>query len=124
MSESKARELGLKPMARFVSFAVAGVPPEIMGIGPVVAIPKALALGGLKLEDIGLIELNEAFAVQALAVIRVAGLSTDILNVNGGGIALGHPFGWSGAELTAPLLRGKKRRQSRYGHACTRVRRA
>ncbi len=115
MSESKARELGLKPMARFVSFAVAGVPPEIMGIGPVVAIPKALALGGLKLEDIGLIELNEAFAVQALAVIRMAGLSTDILNVNGGAIALGHPLGCTGAKLTATLLREMKRRKSRYG---------
>jgi acetyl-CoA acyltransferase len=88
MSEKKARELGLKPMARFVSFAVAGVPPEIMGIGPVVAIPKALAMAGLKLDDIGVIELNEAFAVQALAVIRRRGWM-DRVNVNGGAIALG-----------------------------------
>src|SRR5208282_4391765 len=84
ISDKKAGELGLKPMARFVSFAVAGVPPEIMGIGPVVAIPKALALAGLKMEDIGVIELNEAFAVQALAVIRKAGLDLDLVNPNGG----------------------------------------
>ncbi len=92
MSERKARELGLKPMARFVSFAVGGVPPEIMGIGPVVAIPKALRLAGLKLADIDLIELNEAFAAQALAVIREAGLDMERTNVNGGAIALGHPL--------------------------------
>jgi acetyl-CoA acyltransferase len=115
MSESKARELGLKPMARFVSFAVAGVPPEIMGIGPVVAIPKALALAGLKLDDIGVIELNEAFAVQALAVIRQAGLDSDRVNVNGGAIALGHPLGCTGAKLTATLLRELKRSGARYG---------
>jgi acetyl-CoA acyltransferase len=115
MSQEKARELGLKPMARFVSFAVAGVPPEIMGIGPVVAIPKALKLAGLKLADIGLIELNEAFAVQALAVIREAGLNLDIVNVNGGAIALGHPLGCTGAKLTATLLREMARRSVRYG---------
>src|SRR3954454_9915929 len=115
MSESKARELGLKPMARFVSFAVAGVPPEIMGIGPVVAIPKALALAGLKLDDIGVIELNEAFAVQALAVIRQAGLDPDKVNLNGGAIALGHPLGCTGAKLTATLLRELKRSGARYG---------
>jgi acetyl-CoA acyltransferase len=115
MSESKARELGLKPMARFVSFAVAGVPPEIMGTGPVVAIPKALALAGLKLDDIGVIELNEAFAVQALAVIRQAGLDSDRVNVNGGAIALGHPLGCTGAKLTATLLRELKRSGARYG---------
>jgi acetyl-CoA acyltransferase len=115
MSESKAAELGLKPMARFVSFAVAGVPPEIMGIGPVVAIPKALALAGLKLQDIGVIELNEAFAVQALAVIRQAGIDISKVNTNGGAIALGHPLGCTGAKLTATLLRELKRSNSRYG---------
>jgi acetyl-CoA acyltransferase len=115
MSASKARELGLKPMARFVSFAVAGVPPEIMGIGPVVAIPKALALAGLKVDDIDVIELNEAFAVQALAVMQQAGLDPDKVNVNGGAIALGHPLGCTGAKLTATLLREMKRRQSKYG---------
>jgi acetyl-CoA acyltransferase len=115
MSASKARELGLKPMARFVSFAVAGVPPEIMGIGPVVAIPKALALAGLKVDDIDVIELNEAFAVQALAVMQQAGLDPDKVNVNGGAIALGHPLGCTGAKLTATLLREMKRRKSKYG---------
>lgn len=115
MSERVARELGLKPKARFVSFATGGVPPEIMGIGPVVAIPKALALAGLKLADIGLIELNEAFAVQALAVIRKAGLDPELVNVNGGAIALGHPLGCTGAKLTATILREMERRQTRYG---------
>jgi acetyl-CoA acyltransferase len=115
MSEDKARELGLTPMARFVSFAVAGVPPEIMGIGPVVAIPKALALAGLKLDDIGVIELNEAFAVQALAVIRQVGLDLERVNVNGGAIALGHPLGCTGAKLTATILREMRRREARYG---------
>jgi acetyl-CoA acyltransferase len=115
MSDTRARELGLKPMARFVSFAVAGVPPEIMGIGPVKAIPKALDMAGLKLTDIGVVELNEAFAVQALAVIREAGLNLDTLNVNGGAIALGHPLGCTGAKLTATILREMARRQARYG---------
>lgn len=115
MSESKARELGLKPMARFVSFAVGGVPPEIMGIGPVVAIPKALKLAGIKLEDIGVIELNEAFACQALAVIREAGLDIGRTNVNGGAVALGHPLGCTGAKLTATILREMKRGNHRYG---------
>jgi acetyl-CoA acyltransferase len=115
MSEKKARDLGLKPMARFVSFAVGGVPPEIMGIGPVVAIPKALKLAGLTLADIGLVELNEAFAVQALAVIREAGLNLDTLNVNGGAIALGHPLGCTGAKITATILREMARRKVRYG---------
>jgi acetyl-CoA acyltransferase len=115
MSERKAKELGLKPMARFVSFAVAGVPPEIMGIGPVVAIPKALALAGLKKEDIGVIELNEAFGVQALAVIRRTGLDPARVNPNGGAIALGHPLGCTGAKLTATILREMKRGGSRYG---------
>jgi acetyl-CoA acyltransferase len=115
MSEKKARELGLKPMARFVSFAVGGVPPEIMGIGPVVAIPKALKLAGLTLGDIGLVELNEAFAVQALAVAREVGLNLETLNVNGGAIALGHPLGCTGAKLTATILREMQRRGVKYG---------
>ncbi|MCC6366691.1 MAG: acetyl-CoA C-acyltransferase [Bryobacterales bacterium] len=115
MSELRARELGLKPMARYVSFAVGGVPPEIMGMGPVVAIPKALRMAGLQLEDIGVIELNEAFAVQALAVARETGLDMDRLNVNGGAIALGHPLGCTGAKLTATILREMRRRNSRYG---------
>lgn len=115
MSEKKARQLGLKPKARFVSFSTGGVPPEIMGIGPVVAIPKALALAGLKLDDIDVIELNEAFAVQALAVIRAAELDLEKTNVNGGAIALGHPLGCTGAKLTATILREMERRNARYG---------
>lgn len=115
MSAKKARQLDLKPMARFVSFATAGVSPEIMGIGPVVAIPKALALSGLTLKDIDLIELNEAFAGQALAVIRLAGLNPEITNVNGGAIALGHPLGATGAKLTATILHEMQRRQVHYG---------
>jgi acetyl-CoA acyltransferase len=115
MSETRARQLGLQPKARLVSFATAGVPPEIMGLGPVVAIPKALALAGLKLDDIAVIELNEAFAVQALAVIQAAGLDADRINPNGGAIALGHPLGCTGAKLTATILREMERRGSRYG---------
>ncbi len=115
LSGEKARALGLQPMARFVSFAAAGVPPEIMGIGPVVAIPKALAMAGLKLDDIGLFELNEAFAGQALAVIRQAHLPMEKVNVNGGAVALGHPLGATGAKLTATLLREMARRNLRYG---------
>jgi acetyl-CoA acyltransferase len=115
MSDRRARELGLKPMARFVSFAAGGVPPEIMGIGPVVAIPKALKMAGLSLDDIGVIELNEAFGAQALAVIREAGLDMDKINVNGGAIALGHPLGCTGAKLTATILREMKRRHAKYG---------
>ncbi len=115
MSNFKARELGLKPRARFISYATAGVPPEIMGIGPVIAIPKALAMAGLKLEDIGVIELNEAFAAQSLAVIREAGLDLDKVNVNGGAVALGHPLGCTGAKLTATILREMARRKARYG---------
>ena len=115
MSTDRAKELGLKPVARFVSFASAGVPPEIMGIGPAVAIPKALALAGLKLDDIDLIELNEAFAGQALAVIKLAGIDPERVNVNGGAVALGHPLGATGAKLTATLLHEMHRRQSRYG---------
>jgi acetyl-CoA acyltransferase len=115
MSDSKARELGLKPLARFVSFATGGVPPEIMGIGPVVAIPKALKMAGLTLDDIGIIELNEAFAVQALAVMQEAGLDPEKVNVNGGAIALGHPLGCTGAKLTATILREMARRNLKYG---------
>jgi acetyl-CoA acyltransferase len=115
MSEAKAKELGLKPMARFVSYATAGVPPEIMGIGPVVAIPKALVMAGLKLDDIGAIELNEAFAVQALAVIRKSGIDPERVNRNGGAIALGHPLGCTGSKLTATVLREMNRTNSQYG---------
>ncbi len=115
MSDRRARELGLTPMARFVSFSAGGVPPEIMGIGPVVAIPKALALAGLKLDEIDIIELNEAFAVQALAVIKRAGLDPEKVNLNGGAIALGHPLGCTGAKLTATILREMERRNARYG---------
>jgi acetyl-CoA acyltransferase len=115
MSSTRAQELGLKPKARYVSFATGGVPPEIMGIGPVVAIPKALAMGGLKAAHIGVIELNEAFAVQALSVMKVGDLNPDLVNVNGGAIALGHPLGCTGAKLTATLLREMERRDLRYG---------
>lgn len=115
MSESKAAQLGLKPKARFVSFAMGGVPPEIMGIGPVVAMPKALAMAGLRQEDIGAIELNEAFAVQALAVMRSGELDPEKVNPNGGAIALGHPLGCTGAKLTASILREMERRKLRYG---------
>jgi acetyl-CoA acyltransferase len=115
VSDAAAAQLGLKPMARFASFAVAGVPPEIMGIGPVAAIPKALRLAGISLDEIGVIELNEAFAVQALAVIREAGLNPDLVNVNGGAVALGHPLGCTGAKLSATILREMKRRNTRYG---------
>jgi acetyl-CoA acyltransferase len=115
MSEKKANELGLKPIARFVSYAVAGVAPEIMGIGPVEAIPKALKLAGLKLDDIGLIELNEAFAAQSLAVIKLAGLNEEIVNVNGGAIALGHPLGCTGTKLTVTILNEMRRRNVKYG---------
>jgi len=115
MSMARARELGAKPLARFVSFATAGTLPEEMGVGPVYAIPKALKLAGLKLEDIDLIELNEAFAAQALAVIQQAGLDIERVNVNGGAVALGHPLGCTGAKLTATLLGEMKRRKARYG---------
>jgi acetyl-CoA acyltransferase len=115
VSDAYARKLGLKPKARFVSFATAGVPPEIMGIGPVVAIPKALALAGLTLDQIGVIELNEAFAAQALAVIRAGKLDAARVNPNGGAVALGHPLGCTGAKLTATILREMERRDARYG---------
>jgi acetyl-CoA acyltransferase len=115
MSAERAKALALKPMARFLAFATAGVPPEIMGIGPVAAIPKALRLAGLQLDQIDLVELNEAFGAQSLAVIREAGLDPAKVNVNGGAIALGHPLGCTGAKLTATLLHEMKRRKSRYG---------
>jgi acetyl-CoA acyltransferase len=115
MSDSRARELGAKPMARFVAYATAGCPPEEMGIGPVFAIPKALKLAGLTLADIDVIELNEAFAAQSLAVIKTLGLDPDKVNVNGGAIALGHPLGCTGAKLTASILRELERRNGRYG---------
>jgi acetyl-CoA acyltransferase len=115
MSAEKARALGLEPLARFVSFATAGCLPEEMGIGPVYAIPKALKLAGLKLADIALIELNEAFAAQAIAVIKLAELDPERVNVNGGAIALGHPLGCTGAKLTATLLGELKRQSAKYG---------
>ncbi len=115
LSEEKLRELQARPLARFVSFATGGVPPEIMGIGPAAAIPKALKMAGLKLSDVDLIELNEAFAVQALAVIKEVGLDPEKINVNGGAVALGHPLGCTGAKLTATLLSEMRRRGSRYG---------
>ena len=114
-SAERAAALGMKPMARFVAFATAGCAPEVMGIGPVHAVPKVLRIAGLKLEDIGLVELNEAFAAQALAVIRELGLDPEKVNVNGGAIALGHPLGCTGAKLTATLLHEMQRRKVRYG---------
>jgi acetyl-CoA acyltransferase len=115
MSEERARALGLKPLARFVAYATAGVLPEEFGIGPVAAIPKALKLAGLTLNDIAVFELNEAFAAQALAVIQQAGLDPARVNPNGGAIALGHPLGCTGAKLTATILRELRRRNARYG---------
>ncbi len=114
-SATMARERGWTSMGRFVSFALAGLRPEEMGMGPVLAIPKALRLAGLRLNDIGLIELNEAFAVQALSVIREAGLDSERVNVNGGAIALGHPLGCTGAKLTAGLMYEMRRRQVQFG---------
>jgi acetyl-CoA acyltransferase len=115
MSASRAESLGVKPLARFVAYATAGCPPEEMGIGPVFAIPKVLKLAGLTLDDIDVIELNEAFAAQSLAVIKTLGLNMDKVNVNGGAIALGHPLGCTGAKLTASILRELERRGGRYG---------
>jgi acetyl-CoA acyltransferase len=115
MSDARAKELGAKPLARFVAYATAGCPPEEMGIGPVFAIPKVLKLAGLTLDDIDVIELNEAFAAQSLAVIKTLGLDPDKVNVNGGAIALGHPLGCTGAKLTATILRELERRNGRYG---------
>lgn len=115
MSEERAKELGAKPLARLVAYATAGCPPEEMGIGPVYAIPKALKLAGLTLDQIEVIELNEAFAAQSLAVIKMLELNPDKVNVNGGAIALGHPLGCTGAKLTASILRELERRDARYG---------
>ncbi len=115
MSMERAKALGIKPLARFVAFATAGYKPEEMGLGPVFAIPKALKLAGLKLADIDVIELNEAFAAQALGVIKEAGLDPAKVNPNGGAIALGHPLGCTGAKLTATVIRELKRRKARYG---------
>ena len=115
MSDSRARALGAKPLARFVAYATAGCPPEEMGIGPVFAIPKVLKLAGLTLDDIDVIELNEAFAAQSLAVIKTLSLDPEKVNVNGGAIALGHPLGCTGAKLTASILRELERRNGRYG---------
>ena len=115
MSGERARALGVKPMARFLGFATAGVPPEIMGIGPAFAIPKVLKLTGLKLDQIDVIELNEAFAVQSLAVIKTLGIDPARVNPNGGAIALGHPLGCTGAKLTASILRELERRNAHYG---------
>jgi acetyl-CoA acyltransferase len=115
MSAERARALGLKPLARFLAFATAGCPPEEMGIGPVFAIPKALKIAGLKLDQIDVIELNEAFAAQALSVMKLAGLDPARVNVNGGAVALGHPLGCTGAKLTAAILRELERRNRRYG---------
>jgi acetyl-CoA acyltransferase len=115
MSADRAKALGIKPLARYVAFATAGYKPEEMGLGPVFAIPKVLKLAGLKLSDIDVIELNEAFAAQSLAVIKEAGLDPDKVNPNGGAIALGHPLGCTGAKLTATIIRELQRRKGRYG---------
>ena len=115
MSAERAQALGIKPLARFVAFATAGYKPEEMGIGPVYAIPKAFKLAGLKLDQIDVIELNEAFAAQSLSVIKVGGLNPDKVNPNGGAIALGHPLGCTGAKLTASVIRELKRRNGKYG---------
>ena len=115
MSEKMVKEYNLEPIARMVSYTAAGVNPRIMGIGPVEAVPKALKQAGLKQSDMDLIELNEAFAAQSLAVIRGLDLNTDILNVNGGAIALGHPLGCTGAKLSISLFNEMKRRKSKYG---------
>jgi len=115
MERERAERLGLRPLARFVGFAVGGVSPDVMGVGPLVAIPKVLELTGLSLDDVDLVELNEAFASQSVAVIREAGLDLDKVNVNGGAIALGHPMGATGTKLTVQLMAEMARRGSRYG---------
>jgi acetyl-CoA acyltransferase len=115
MEAGRAQELAIRPLGRLVAYAATGCLPEEMGIGPISAIPKALRRAGLTLEEIGLIEFNEAFAAQALAVIRVLGLDPERINVNGGAIALGHPLGCTGAKLTATLLSEMQRRRIRYG---------
>jgi acetyl-CoA acetyltransferase family protein len=117
MSEEKAQALGIKPLVRFVAAGVAGVDPRIMGIGPVPATRKALERSGLKLDDVGLIELNEAFAAQSLAVVKELGFNREILNVNGGAIALGHPLGCSGTRISVTLIHEMLRRETRYGLA-------
>jgi acetyl-CoA acyltransferase len=115
MSADRAKALGITPLVRYVAFATAGYKPEEMGLGPVFAIPKALKLAGLKLADIDVIELNEAFAAQSLSVMKEAGIDAEKVNPNGGAIALGHPLGCTGAKLTASVIRELKRRQGRYG---------
>src|SRR6201998_605372 len=115
MSAERAQALGIRPLARYVAFATAGYKPEEMGVGPVYAIPKALKMAGLKLSDIDVIELNEAFAAQSLAVIKLGELDPEKVNPNGGAIALGHPLGCTGAKLTATVIREMKRRNARYG---------
>ncbi len=115
MSAERAKAIGAKPLARFVAFATAGCPPEEMGVGPVFAIPKALKQAGLRLDQMDVIELNEAFATQSLSVIKLAGLDLNKVNVNGGAVALGHPLGCTGAKLTASILRELQRRKARYG---------
>jgi acetyl-CoA acyltransferase len=115
MDAARARELGIRPLARLAAYAVTGCLPEEMGVGPITAIPKALKQAGLTLNDIALIELNEAFAAQVLAIVRTLGLDPARVNVNGGAIALGHPLGCTGAKLTATLLQGLKARSARYG---------
>jgi len=115
MSRAKAEEIGHQPLVRLVSYAVGGVPPEVMGIGPIAAVPKALELAGMSLKDIGLVELNEAFAAQGLAVMRELGLDEEITNVNGGAIAMGHPLGCTGAKLTTQMIYEMKQRDVQYG---------
>jgi acetyl-CoA acyltransferase len=115
MEREKAEALGLKPLARFVGYAVGGVPPEVMGLGPIAAVPKVMELTGMSLDDMGLIELNEAFASQSLVVIRELGLNEEITNVNGGAIALGHPLGCTGAKLTVQMIHEMKRRDVQFG---------
>lgn len=115
MSRAKAEAVGLKPLVRFVAYAVGGVAPELMGIGPTVAVPKVLKIAGMSLDDIELIELNEAFAAQGIAVMRELGMNEEITNVNGGAIALGHPLGCTGAKLTTQLIYEMKRRDVQFG---------
>jgi acetyl-CoA acyltransferase len=115
MERGMAERLGLQPLARFVGFAVSGVRPEVMGVGPIKAVPKVLARTGLTLDQIDLIELNEAFAAQALAVIRTLEMDTARVNVNGGAIALGHPLGCTGSKLTVQVIHELRRRKARYG---------
>jgi acetyl-CoA acyltransferase len=115
MSEERAKDLGIRPLARFLAYSYAGCLPEEMGMGPLYAVPKALKLAGLSLEQIDVIELNEAFAAQSLAVIKALGMDISKVNVNGCAIALGHPLGCTGAKLTATILQEMKRRNARYG---------